>query len=115
MPGWTYRDSNSSPTWPPPPVAFVCPPPRSKGGEGPVGPDGPDVPVVVPVEPMGPKPIRLGKFVGVPQQLLESAFAPVWGAWSYVIAIRPSALYAGEWRICGITDFRNASAGAVPA
>ena len=32
-----------------------------------------------------------------------------------MIAISPSALYAGEARIPGITDFRNASAAAGPA
>ena len=57
--------------------------------------------------------VRFG-YVGWLQQLPESAFGPVCGAWSEVMISIPSSLYAGEARIFGTTDFRNVSAGPSP-
>ena len=57
---------------------------------------------------------RFGYAVGLLQHALGSAFGPVCGAWSKVIAIRPSSLYAAERLISGTTDFRNRLAAARP-
>ena len=70
---------------------------------------------VVGLVEVGADPVaRLGN-VGWSQQLLESALAPDCAAWSNVMTIRPSCLYAGDASIFGITDFRNVSAAARPA
>src|SRR6202008_1264961 len=62
----------------------------------------------------GGSPRRFGYVVGLEQQALGSAYWPVCGAWSNVIAIRPSSLYAGDFLISGTTVFRNWLAPASP-
>src|SRR5262245_39202210 len=83
VPGLTYLESSSMPTCPPP----TCEP--SAGPAGPLAPVAPGV-VVSPLAPVAPAG-RLG-YVAVMQQPLESAFGPLWGAWSKVIAISPPLL-----------------------
>ena len=49
-------------------------------------------------------------YTGLLQQALGSAWEPVWGASSKVIAISPPDLYAADCSILGITDCRKPSA-----
>ena len=103
---------SSSPTRPPPPVAWFLPPPAARVVV---------VVVVVAVVVVSVVPavvpvvvvVESAREIWVARRFTagaRSAFGPLCGASSKVIAIRPPSLYAGDRSISGTTVCRNSSA-----